>query len=144
MAVKSDSHKLTQGTFNPQTRRTHRVELFWQVSLPLFAGILGCGLLFYLLVAGGAGSIERGGQVAVILLALPALLLGFVLLGLLLALNNGLGRALKWLPGQTARVQRIVEGINRGAQKAAAALASPFIQLESWGAALRRVFKRNR
>ncbi len=129
---------------NPKTRRAHRGEVFWQILLPLFAGVLGGGFLIYLLLAGGSGSIERGAQIAIILLALPTLLLGFALLALLLVLNGGIVKLLSWLPSQAARAQRAVETVNAGTQRTASTIMRAFMKVDSWGTAARKVFKRNK
>ncbi|HLE74107.1 MAG TPA: hypothetical protein VI688_07665 [Anaerolineales bacterium] len=133
-----------QPVFNPQTRRAHRGEVFWQILLPLFTGVLAGGVLFYLLLAGGASSVERGAQIVLILLALPTLLLGFGLLALLLVLNHGIGKLMNWLPAQSARAQHFVEIANGRTQRTASTITRAFMKLESWGGAVRRVFKRNR
>ena len=131
-------------TFNPRTRRAHRGEVFWQIWLPLFAGVLVSALLFYLLLTGGAGSIQRGAQVAIILLALPTLLLGAAMLALLLVLNHGIGRVMNWLPPQAARVQQAAEAVNAGTQKSASAITRALMKVDAWGTAARKVFNRNR
>lgn len=129
---------------NPKTRRAHRGEVFWQIVLPLLAGVLGGGFLIYLLLAGGSGSIERGAQIAIILLVLPTLLLGFALLALLLVLNGGIDKLLSWLPPQAARAQRAVETVNAGTQRTASAITRAIMKLDSLGTAAHKVFRRNK
>jgi hypothetical protein len=129
---------------NQKTRRAHRGEVFWQILLPLFGGVFGGGFLIYLLLAGGSGSIERGAQIAIILLALPTLLLGFALLALLLVLNGGMVKLLGWLPPQAARIQHAAEKVNVRTGVTASAIMRAFMKVDSWGTAARKVFKRNR
>ena len=144
MVAKPDPKPSQRPAFNPSTHRSHRGEVFGQILLPLVAGVLVCGLLFYLVLAGGGGSIERSAQIAIIFLAIPMLLVGLALLGLLLVLTSGIGKLMSWLPEPAATAQNVVESINRGAQKAARAVTRPFIAVDAWGTALRRVFKRKR
>lgn len=127
---------------NEKTQRAHRREMFWQVWLPLLAGVAVCGVLLYLLLAAGSASVERGAQTAVILLAVPVIFLGIGLLVALLVLNSSIGKLARWLPMQTYRVQRAAESVNSGAQQTANALAAPFVALEAWGDALRRLWRR--
>lgn len=129
---------------NPVTHRAHRGEVFWQILLPLFAGVLASAFLFYLLLTGGPVSLERGAQIAVILLALPTLLLGITLLVLMLLLNGGIAKLLNWLPPQAARTQRVVEAVNASTQKTASAITRAIMKLDSLGTAGRKVFRRNK
>ena len=133
-----------QPAINPRTRRTHRGEVFWQILLPMFAGVLVSGTLFYLLLTGTSGSIERGAQIAVILLAVPALFVGIGMLGLLVVLNGGLVKVTRWLPAQTARAQQAVESANAGVQRTASAIERTVMKVDSWGSAARKVFRRNK
>lgn len=133
-----------QPATNPKTRRSHRGEVFWQILLPMLAGVLVSGILFTLLLAGGTGSIERGAQIAVILLAVPAFFLGIGMLGLLVVLNGGLAKVTRWLPAQTARAQQAVESANAGVQRTAYAIERTVMKVDSWGSAARKVFRRNK
>lgn len=127
---------------NEKTQRSHRREMFWQVWLPLLAGVALCGVLLYLLLAAGSASVERGAQAAVILLAVPVIFMGIGLLVALLLLNSSIDRLAKWLPQQTYRAQRAAQTVSSGAQRTANALAAPFVMLEAWGDAWRRLWRR--
>lgn len=129
---------------NPKTRRAHRGEVFWQILLPLLAGVLVGGFLLYLLLAGGTGSIERGAQIAVILLTVPVFLLGIGMLGLLVGLNGGLAKVTRWLPAQAARAQQAVQSANAGVQRTASAIERTVMKVDSWASAARKVFRRNK
>jgi predicted PurR-regulated permease PerM len=129
---------------NESTQRSHRRQVFWQIVFPLFIGALFAGALFYLALAGGAGSIERSAQIAAILLAFPALALGLGALALILILNSGVAKLIKWLPPRTTQVQRAMQGVNSATQSAADWATKPFILFESWGASLRKVFRRRK
>lgn len=128
---------------NPLTRRSHRREMFWQILLPLAAVSLGAAFLFYFLLAGGIGNIERGAQIAVILLALPTLVLGVVLLGLLLVLNIGIGKLIGWLPEKAAAAQRVAEAMNAGTQRSAGAVTGIVKKLDSLIDRVGSLFRRN-
>lgn len=127
---------------NEKTQRSHRREMFWQLWLPLLAGLaLSSGLGYLLIAAGGAG-IERGAQVAVILLAVFVFFLGMGLLVVVFFLNSRIGKLAKWLPEQTYRAQKVAESLNNGVQRAADAVAAPFLMLEAWSHALRNLRRR--
>jgi predicted PurR-regulated permease PerM len=127
---------------NEKTQRSHRREMLWQVWLPLLGGVVLAAFLCYLLIAAGNASIERGAQTAMILLAVPVIFLGIGLLVALLVLNASIGKLARWLPKQTLRAQKAAESLNSGAQKTADAVAAPFVTLESWGDAFRRLWRR--
>lgn len=127
---------------NEKTQRSHRREMFWQVWLPLLAGVALSGVLAYLLVAAGRDSLERGAQAAVILLAVPVIFMGIGLLVALLLLNSSIGKLARWLPKQTLRAQQAAESLNSGTQRTADAVAAPFVAVEAWGTALRRLWRK--
>ncbi|MCW5877828.1 MAG: hypothetical protein KIS80_03040 [Anaerolineales bacterium] len=125
-----------------RARRSHRKESFWQIVLPL---LLGVGLIVYLvyqLLSTQASSSEQAAQVAVILLALPLLVLGIALLAVLVMLMIGVSKLSEWLPQLTVRILDLVETMNAGAHRSAHWAARPFLAIESWTAALGRLFKR--
>lgn len=123
-----------------RARRKHRKESFWQIGLPTLLGLGLVGYAVYRLLQ--AGSSEQAAQAAIVLLAIPLLVLGLALLVVLVLLIVGVGKLSEWLPQQTVRVLDLVENMNAGAQRSAHWAARPFLAIESWRAALGRLFKR--
>lgn len=129
---------------NPQTRRAHRVQFFWQILFPLVAGILLIGAGFIFLLTSNAGSIERTAQVATVVFAIPLMIIGILFFAVTTLLAFGLGRVIKWLPPQTYRVQRGAQGVSARIVRAINAMIRPVLVIESWLGAANAVFKRNR
>ncbi|MEX1247149.1 MAG: hypothetical protein WEA61_01600 [Anaerolineales bacterium] len=128
--------------FSADTRRTHRRQVLWQILVPLIASVVLAAFLFYLVLAAGPGSIERSAQLAAILLALPTLAIGLGALAVLIILTSSVSRLMKWLPKAALRAQRAAQSLNTATQTLADWVAKPFVLLESWGTALRKVFRR--
>lgn len=133
-----------QPMLNPETQRSHRRQVLWQIFLPLLLGIALAVFLFLLVLRGGSGSIERSAQTATILLAVPVFVFTFVFLLSVIALSAGLSRLMKWLPPQSSRVQRAAAKLNGGVRQVSDAARQPFLVVESWGNALSRVWNRRR
>ncbi|MCW5876953.1 MAG: hypothetical protein KIS85_08745 [Anaerolineales bacterium] len=129
-------------TRNPHTLRAHRRESFWQIILPLLLVVgLVAWLMVQLLQAGPASS-EQAAQVAVILLAIPLLLLGIALFLALVVLSLGVARLGRWLPPQALRLQDVARSFNSQTQRAAGLAIRPLLAIESWAMALNRLLKR--
>lgn len=124
------------------TQRSHRWQVAWQILVPLCAAILLLAVLLAFVLAGGSAGIERWAQVAAILLALPTMAVGIAILVMTLLVNSGVVKLIKWLPPRAAQVQRVTQGVNAATQAASRVASRPFIQLEAWGEALRKIFRR--
>jgi predicted PurR-regulated permease PerM len=129
---------------NDQTRRIHKREFLLQVLLPLVAGILVVAVLFYLVLTSTAANVERGAQIAVILLGLPIVAMGITLLVALWFLTSSINKLAKWLPQRSFQVQRVFEGINSGSKRASHLAIQPILTLESWGNSIKRLLSRRR
>ncbi len=125
-----------------RARRRTRRESFWQIILPIVLGVGLAAYLVYQLLSSHAASREQAAQLAVILLAIPLLVLALALLVVLVILIIGVSKLSQWLPQQTVRILDLVEQMNAGAQRSAHWAARPFLAIESWTAALGRLFKR--
>ena len=129
---------------NEKTRRAHKREFFLQVLLPLIAGVAIVAVLFYLLITSAAGNVERGAQIAVILLGLPIIAMGAALLVTLWFLTSNINKLTKWLPERSYQVQRAFEGVNSGTKRMSHLVIQPFLTLESWGSSIKKLFSRRR
>lgn len=131
-----------RASYNHSTRRAHRREILWQVLLPIIVGLVLAAGLVYLLVASGPGQVERGAQIAAILMTVPLVLLGLGLAIGLLWLNSSLNKLVRWVPARSYRLQQIAEGLNKGARRVSHLLEQPFLTVESWGASINKLIKR--
>lgn len=128
---------------NTQTRRRHRIEVWWQIAVPL---LLAIALVFggaYLVGVNETGNAERLAQIAMMLLSIPLLLIGLIFLTLFAALIYVLGRAIRWIPPRSLRVQRAVQRFSRATVRLADVAAEPLIQIESAAGAVRHALGRD-
>lgn len=131
-----------RGPVNEISRRAHRRQMLWQVVLPLLVGVVLAVVLVYLLVTAGPAQVERGAQIAVILLMAPLLAVGIGVLVAVALLTGGINKLIDWLPERTLLVQRLAEGLNRGSRGLWHVVSRPFVTLESWGASIKKLVKR--
>jgi hypothetical protein len=110
-------------------RSSFRRRARWWVDVPFVVGALGLAALFAWIVSARFGSLSAWADTALVLLLIPALvaaLVGFVILGALVYL---LARLLGWLPGRgepiRARLGMISEGARRGSDAVARTLIVP-------------------
>lgn len=127
---------------NEVSRRAHRRQMVWQVVLPLMVGVLLATALVFLLVTAGPGQVERGAQIAVILLLGPLFAVGVGVLVAVALLTGAINKLIDWLPERTYLVQRLAEGLNRGSRSLWHVVSKPFVTLESWGASINKLVKR--
>jgi hypothetical protein len=127
---------------NPRTRKAHRIQVFFQIVLPLLLGtaLATWGLLA--LVNGRTGNLTSLSQIATMVLAIPVVLIGLVVLLLVVALIFLLGRLMHWLPPRTAQVQRGMNALSSRVVAAADGVAKPVIAAESWLNAINNVIRR--
>lgn len=130
---------------NPVTRAVHRRQVFWQIYLPLGAAVIlilvtAAGVL--LAGIAGNGEVSRWGDVSIIWLILPMLLLTFIAFMALAAIVYVLGQALRILPSYTRQVLEVVLLIGMQVRRGSDAVVEPFIRGHSTSASLRRLFRR--
>ena len=127
---------------NPQTRRQHRREFWWQVLFPILLIML---LVFggaYLLLTGSPASIPSLAQISTMLLILPLVALGLVALFLVVMLIYALAVVMKWLPPNAFWLQKQIQHINHRAKQGADLASEPILRLDSWTTAARKTLRR--
>ncbi len=132
---------------NPKTHAAHRREVFWQIILPLLAGIL------LILAAVGAiifsalqpvTDVERWAGVSLIWLILPTLFFAFLFLVLLAALVYGISYLLHMIPGYALLVQLFFEQVKDKVGRVLNASVEPILRINSIWAAIRYASERGR
>jgi hypothetical protein len=119
--------------------RILRRRLWLQVYLPVIIGflvILGLALWFWLADVGAASA---WGDIALILIAIPAFVIGILFFGLLAAMTYGVIRACGWIPGPAGKAQEIVARISSGAGRIGDILTRPVMMPKAAMMAIRRV-----
>lgn len=136
--MSSTSHR------NLNSQRAHRWQTFWQIILPLIAGVSLAGWGLTALMGGQASNVTRMSQIATIVMLVPLVLIGIVMLVLTITLIYLLGRLMNWIPPQTFRVQRSVQAVSSRVVSTTDALLKPIIGVKSWLSAANTVIKRRR
>jgi hypothetical protein len=122
---------------NLKTQASFRRQVRWQVYLPLVLIVLGLVALLVVLASAGVGDTSLWADLSVVLLALPACLLGVVLLAALLAAGVGVARLTALLPPYSFKAQLFLERLRAGMLRAADVSVVPFVAARSAGASAR-------
>jgi len=125
---------------NPVTRRRHRQEVLWQITLPLALGVLlvlaaGAGVVYA--AASQTGPVDRWASVSIIWLILPTMVLTFIILVATAGLAYGAIWLIGALPKYTRQIQDIFILIDAQVTKAADASVEPALRAQSIMAGLR-------
>ncbi len=132
---------------NPKTHAAHKRDVFWQITLPLLAGIL------LILAAVGAiifstlqpvTDVERWADVSLMWLILPALFFAFLFLVVLAALVYGVSFLLHMIPRYALVVQLFFERVKDKAGQLLNASVEPVLRINSIWAAIRYASERGR
>jgi hypothetical protein len=122
---------------NPVTHRSHRKQVFWQITVPLIIGVVILLALGFLTAWRTAPEpVRRWADVSLIWLILPMLvmlLLGTVIVG---ALAFVVIKIIQKLPAAMLRVQSAIASVGAAVRKLGDKLAGPFIRIRSLLAAL--------
>ncbi|OGO31150.1 MAG: hypothetical protein A2Z16_07295 [Chloroflexi bacterium RBG_16_54_18] len=125
---------------NPLTRRKHRQEVLWQITLPLALGailVLAAGVGVVYAGATQAGPLERWASTSIIWLIIPMMVLTLILLGVTAGLAYGIVWLIGALPKYTRQIQDVFVLIDARVRKAADASVEPTLRVRSFTAGLR-------
>ncbi len=132
---------------NPKTHAAHRREVFWQITLPLLAGIL------LILAAVGAiifstlqpiTDVGRWASVSLMWLILPALFFALLFLAVLGGLVFAVSFLLQRIPPYALIVQLFFERVKNKAGQLLNASVEPILRINSIWAAIRYATERGR
>lgn len=130
---------------NPITRKTHRREVFWQITFPLILG----AVILLLCVAGvlvttfqGTARLGTWAAVSEIILVVPAMFAALILLALVGGTAYLITRLLAITPYYARLVQDIFVLIAVRVRKAADAAVEPILRLNGFSASLRALRRR--
>jgi hypothetical protein len=138
-------HPLNRLERNPITQHKHRREVFWQITLPLVAGVLlviaaGAGVI--LSAATGSPQVGRWMSVSLIWLIVPALAITLLVTLLAGGAAYGVTWLLRWLPGFALKAQDFFVLLQVRMARAADAAVAPVLRIQGWLAALRALRRR--
>jgi hypothetical protein len=103
-------------------------QIWLQIYLPLFVGVLGLIGLVVFLRRGAIGTASAFADASTVFLLIPVIILGLLFTLVCLALSVGLGYLIGWLPGPIRKgweaLIRVESGVRRGADVAALPMIS--------------------
>ena len=122
--------------------RQHKRQLAWQIIVPVsLAALLIIAAAVFVTTRGS--TVDRTvADISTMWLIMPFLILTLVLLAVLGGLIYGAYMLHKVTPKYSGKVQVVLYKIQSGARKVSNGTASPFIWIDTAGAALKRLFKR--
>jgi predicted PurR-regulated permease PerM len=127
---------------NPVTMKRHHRQVWWQVLFPVVLGALILIAVSVLATLASDTTIIRSSDISLILLILPAAVVGLVVFVLLAGLVYLMARLLRVMPHYTRLAQDTLDGATAALKRVSDKAASPVINLESILAGLRSLFKR--
>ena len=121
-----------------QQQQTFQRTVWFQIYLPLLAGVLVLGGLVTWIWIAGAGTGSAWADSAITLLSIPALILGVLVLGVLGGLVYLVFRVLQELPAPLAQVQEFFVQVSHITRGYADKLVKPVIATKAFWASLMR------
>ena len=124
------------------TIRAHKRQVAWQILAPflVMAVLIIAGAV--LVTTGGAARASTWADVSAIWLLIPALLVAFVFLAVLITIIYGMGKMLQIIPHYTGKAQGIFSRISSGTRRVADGTAKPFFWFKEAGAVVKSIFRR--
>ncbi|MEJ2708752.1 MAG: hypothetical protein P8074_14145 [Anaerolineales bacterium] len=140
----SDQPYSTLPERNPETHEAHRREVLWQVMVPLIVGVLVLLALAVLSATGGTEQVSRWGDVSLIWLILPMLLVALIFLVITAGLAYGVIWLVRVLPGYARQLQALFETLAVKVKQVSDLAAEPFIRIHSFMAGMQVLFNRKK
>jgi hypothetical protein len=135
------TRKPVRGDFyNPQSRAAHRQQMWLQVFLPIGIAILAILALAVGVSIGSGDQVTRWSGIAVIFLVIPAALIGFLALALLILGIFLLARLNMGLPRWAYLAQTLLAMLSLRVRSAADHAASPVIAARGFWASVQAFF----
>jgi hypothetical protein len=111
----------------PKPDKAFQKTVWLQIYLPLIFIILLLAALVSILWIGDVGSYSGWADSALVILMIPALLVGILVLGVIAGLCYGVMYVIGWLPGPARRGQEILERVSVETRRFADLAARPFM-----------------
>ena len=123
---------------NPQTHRTHRREVFLQITLPLIIGLVVVLTLAILAVvaASSGGSVKQAGDAALVFLIIPLMLVTVLFTLIFGAVAYGIFRLNGTLPIYTKQAQDVLEQVRQQVQAGSYKAVAPVLKIRGFLASL--------
>jgi len=118
---------------NPITQQKHRHEVFWQITVPLIAGVLiivTIGLT--IAVAGNMAQINKLANVSMIFLIVPAMFFTLIGIAITVASVYGLVRLILVMPYYMRLAQNFMLVVRIRVSRVSDAATEPFLRIPAW------------
>ena len=139
--------RLNQLPRNPITHREHKREVFWQITLPLLAGILiilaTVGAIIFFTIQ-PMTDVERWADVSLIWIILPSLVFALIFLVLLAGLIFAVSFLIRLIPRYAFVIQLYFEQGKSKIGQVLNLIAEPFLRINSIWASIRYATERGR
>jgi hypothetical protein len=112
-------------------------QIWLQIYLPLFIGLLALIGLVVFLRRGAVGTASAWADASAVFLLIPVILLGFLFTLVCIALAIGLGYLIGWLPGPIRKGWEVVLKVRSGVRRGADLAARPIVSAKGVWASLR-------
>ena len=123
----------------------HRKDLIWKIIFPVVLSVLLCGgviLLVTIATFGWGGDVQRWADISTIWIAIPFMIEMLVFLAVVVGLIYLIAKLLEITPKYTPIAQDFFYKIESYAKRFADAAAKPIISLNSIGASINRLLRR--
>lgn len=112
-------------------------QIWLQIYLPLFVGVLALIGLVVFLRSGGVGTASAWADASTVFLLMPVIILGLFLTLACIALSIGLGYLIGWLPGPIRKGWEVLLRVESGVRRGADVAARPMISAKGLWASMR-------
>jgi hypothetical protein len=112
-------------------------QIWLQIYLPLFVGLVALIGLVFFLRGSAVGSAGAWADTSMVFLLIPVILLGFLFTLACIAVAVGLGYLIGWLPGPIRRGWEILLRVNSGIRRGADLAARPIVSAKGVWASMR-------
>ena len=136
----NDSYRSDPGKRHPLDD-AFRNKVRLQIYLPILLGVIGQVILVASIWTTGQGTESVWADVSLMMLIIPAFIMGLILLVLLGVLAYGVAYVIGVLPEPFRRLQEILTQISVSVEKASNLAAKPIILPRAVGAAVEAAFK---
>jgi predicted membrane protein len=123
------------------TIRAHKRQFAWQILAPVIviAGLVIAGAV--LVTTGGRARTGVWADVSLIWLLIPALLLAFVFLAVIITVIYGMGKILQIIPRYSWKAQGFFNRVSSGTRRVADGTTKPFFWFKEAGAVIKSIFR---
>jgi lipopolysaccharide export LptBFGC system permease protein LptF len=128
--------------YNPETRVKHRREGWWQISLPLSAGLLVVLVLSVAVTYGSHVDVSRWAQISMVWLVLPLIFFAVLFLVALVGMIYVLARLSGILPDYAYKTQNLFARMTRISRQVADKAVEPVLRLNALKASMRALIRR--